>query len=289
MGGQRFVGDRGTRLRSRYQDSFAQQSFARLNAVDFADRVVLFGAALLLSVLPMLILLGALASTRIDDDVARHLGLNARGSEILEGLFRAKAASFGVAVLIALATAVAGTITVAGIVQVTYERCFDLDHRPGVRNVARCVIWLVVAAAVLVGDAMISQPVGRLAIGPELIGLGDLVGLAVFFWWTAHFLLAGRESWTRLLPLAVATSVFWVALGLIGSVYFSSSIITDEKLYGALGIVFDLTTWFIAAGAVIALGAVVGSVWVERHQDSRGRPSDLTSAVAPPGERGLDA
>jgi uncharacterized BrkB/YihY/UPF0761 family membrane protein len=37
-------------------------------------------------------------------------------------------------------------------------------------------------------------------------------------------------------------------------------------LYGSIGIVFDIVTWFIAAGAVITLGAATGAVWERRRR-----------------------
>jgi hypothetical protein len=55
--------------------------------VDLGDRILIFGACLLLSVLPLIIVLSAYASHRIDDDIATHLGLGAQGDPIVEGLF----------------------------------------------------------------------------------------------------------------------------------------------------------------------------------------------------------
>jgi membrane protein len=67
---------------------------------------------------------------------------------------------------------------------------------------------------------------------------------------------------------ALTTAVFWTGLGVFSAFYFSSTIISDDKLYGAIGVVFDLVTWFIAVGAVMMLGAVVGAVWENRRSRS---------------------
>ncbi len=66
--------------RDRYQGSIVQDFVHQLGTIDFGDRIILFGAALLLSVLPLVILLSALASQRIDDDIAQHLGANSGSS-----------------------------------------------------------------------------------------------------------------------------------------------------------------------------------------------------------------
>jgi membrane protein len=98
------------------------------------------------------------------------------------------------------------------------------------------------------------------------VGVVDLAGLTLFFWWTLHFLLSGRESWTRTAPSAVATGLFFVGLGAFASLYFSSTIVSDSHLYGTIGVVFSLLTWFIAIGAVVTLGSAVGVVWNKRRK-----------------------
>jgi arylsulfatase len=54
----------------------------------FADSIMPFGAALLISVLPFVILLSSLANHRIDTDLSRHTGLNRQGAVIVSQLFR---------------------------------------------------------------------------------------------------------------------------------------------------------------------------------------------------------
>ena len=55
--------------RSRYTGSVAEDVVRRLVAVDFGNRIILFGAAILLSVLPVMVLLSALANSQVDDDL----------------------------------------------------------------------------------------------------------------------------------------------------------------------------------------------------------------------------
>jgi membrane protein len=104
--------------------------------------------------------------------------------------------------------------------------------------------------------------------------LGNLVLVTAFFWWGLHYLLHGRDTWRRLFPAALSTGVFWVGLGAFASFYFSSTLISDSRLYGTIGVVFTLLTWFIAMGAVIILGAVVGRTWVMRKASSASENSD---------------
>ena len=127
----------------RFGGSAAQAFLRRLGALDFANSIVLFGASLLLSVLPFTILLSSLANRRVDTDLSRHLGLNHQGARIVSQLFR-------------------------------------------------------------------SSPTYSAA------------------------------------PIVTAL------------------IVSDSRLYGTIGVVFSLLTWFIAIGAVIVLGAVGGATWDQR-------------------------
>jgi membrane protein len=163
-------------------------------------------------------------------------------------------------------------MAVAGSLQVIYERVFGQQHR-GWKDAPRFATWVGVLFGVLVADSVISEPVHAIA-GPVGQGLVSYAGVAGFFWWTMHFLLAGRVRWNCLWRPAILTAFFWMGLELISAAYFSPEIISDSRLYGAIGVVFSLMTWFIAIGAVIVLGAVAGLAWNER----KGRAQVLPDA-----------
>jgi len=217
--------------RGRFEGSSAQTFLSQLGALDFANSIILFGSAL------------------------------------LSQLFRSSPAHSTAAVVTALILATAGTIAVASSLQVIYERVFGQQHR-GWKDVPRFVTWAGVLFGVLVADSVISDPV-RAAGGPAVQGLVIYAGVAAFFWWTMHFLLAGRVSWRLLLRPAILTALFWIGLELFSSVYFSASIISDSRLYGTIGVVFSLMIWFTAIGAVIVLGAVAGATWNQHKGHSR--------------------
>jgi membrane protein len=122
-----------------------------------------------------------------------------------------------------------------------------------------------VIAVEVVLDALISEPLRDLPLGRVFLGLGHLVIVTAFLWWGLHLLFRGKEPWWRLFPAALTTGVFWVGLGGFASPYFSSTLVSDSHLYGEIGVVFTLVTWFIAMGAVIILGAVVGHTFVSRR------------------------
>ena len=168
--------------------------------------------------------------------------------------------------------------------QIIYEKAFGHEHRRSARNVLRCSVWVAVLGALLIADGVLSRELRGSPLRPEVSGLVDLAVLILVFWWSIHFLLAGRESWRSVFRAALTTAVFWIGLGVFSAFYFSSSIVSDDKLYGEVGVVVDLVTWFIAVGAVMMLGAVVGAVWENRRSRSRqpgsGGPTEADQSIA---------
>lgn len=234
--------------------------------MDFADRIIIFGSCLLLSVLPLIIVLSALASHRVEDDITRHLGLSAQGDQVVESLFKASVTSFNLAIFVSLLLSFAGTVAVARSVEVIYERAFDYPPLARAQGWLRCLVWVVVISGVLMADDAMDRAL-RNDAGPVVFGLVEFALFTAFFWWSIYFLLGGRESWRRVGPAAIATGLFWMGLGVFAAFYFSSTIVGDSKTYGTIGVTFTLVTWFIAIGAVLTLGAVVGAVWQRRRAD----------------------
>jgi membrane protein len=254
--------------RARYQGSFAQDFAKTLGAVDFGNQILIFGAAMLLSVLPLIIVLSTYASHRIQDDIARHLGLSAQGTRVVDGLFKASSSSFNLAVLIGLLLSFAGTIAVGRSVEMIYEKAFDQPPLSRGEGWLRCTVWVVAISGVLIADGAIDRAL-RHDAGSVVFGSVEFALFTLLFWWSIHFLLAGRESWRAVRPAAIATGLFWVGLGVFAAFYFSTTIVDDSKTYGTIGVTFTLVTWFIAIGAVISLGAVAGAVWHKRRSRPR--------------------
>ena len=254
--------------RDRYQGSLAQGIVTQLNALGFIDQIMLFGAGLLVSLLPFLILLSAFASNRVDDDIALRLGLNRQASGIMTHLLTSAPAALDVATATSLLFVTAGTLAVAGSLQQIYEKAFRQEHR-GLRGGYRLLIWVVALCLVVAFETVAGRPVRDASAGAGLVELVTFAIWAPFFWWTMHFLLAGRVPWRRLLPSAIFTGAFYAGLGVFSKFYFSSTITADSRTYGTIGAILGILTWFVAIGAVIILGAVAGVVWDDRKA---GRP-----------------
>ena len=168
-------------------DGSGTQSFLRkLKALDFSSQAMLFGAGLLVSLLPLLILLSAFASQRVDDDLALRLGLDQKAARIVEHLFTSSPARLNVGTITGLLFVAAGTIAVAGSLQQIYEKVLSLDHR-GMRDMYRLPIWVVALCGVIACQSLIGRPVRSLPGGTGLAAAVTLAIITPFVWWTMHF------------------------------------------------------------------------------------------------------
>lgn len=249
-------------VRRRYAGSWAQDFASRLKDLHFFDWTIIFGAELLWSALPFIIILSSLANRRVDGDLSRHIGLDKQGAQIVGTLFRASPSHAVLAILTGLLFSLAGVISVVASLQVVYERLFNQEPR-GWRDFPRYVVWVVVLFAILFADGSIDRS-ERTAGGPVLQALLTFAVVAIFFLWTMHFLLDGRVPWRSLVRPALTSGVLWIAFGLFSSAYFSSTVVDDSKTYGTIGVVFSLLTWFIVIGYVIVIGGALGAVWQQR-------------------------
>lgn len=248
--------------RARYERSLVGDIVAQLKALHFFDWTTIFGAELLWSALPFVILLSSLANARIDDDLSRHIGLNRQGARIIHSLFRGTPTHAIEPIVTGLLFSLAGVIAVVGSLQVIYERLFEQERR-GWREIPRYIAWVLILLGVLILDGAITKP-EHAALGPIVETILQFVVVAAFFAWTMHFLLGGRVSWRLVIEPALVTALLWVGLTWFSSLYFSSVVIDDSRLYGTIGVVFTLLTWFILIGGVIVFGATFGAVWQRR-------------------------
>jgi hypothetical protein len=104
-----------------------------------------------------------------------------------------------------------------------------------------------------------------------MLGLVDFVILTLFFSWSGPLppgrigIVASRR------PFGGGDGGLVDGTRRVRVVLSFPDLGSDSRLYGKIGVVFTLATWFIVIGAVITLGALGGAVWQRRR--SRGAES----------------
>ncbi|HEY1739498.1 MAG TPA: hypothetical protein VGI86_12345, partial [Acidimicrobiia bacterium] len=84
-----------------WKRSYPGRVFQRMADVDGWNQAMLLGANIVLTMLPLFVLLGAIASQRIDDDISLHMGLDDRAAAAVHKLFVGHTPKFGIAIVLA--------------------------------------------------------------------------------------------------------------------------------------------------------------------------------------------
>jgi membrane protein len=254
--------------KKKYAGSWAEDLRRRLVAMDVINQGMLFAATLLLCLFPFLIVASALAGRQVVTTLARDTGLNGVAAADTGHLFASSAATASAVIGTAsMVFFVLGGIAAATALQQTYERAFDVPHR-GMKDIPRRLAWL----ALLIGTSLTAgwaRPGLRHVGGPVLLAAAGLVLSTGFWWLTMRILLPGRIAGRDLIPAACATGVLYVAMEAVFSLVFSAMVISNEKKYGPIGIIFALMSYLIAIGVVVILGGVAGVAWHERSSGQR--------------------
>lgn len=261
----------------------------RLKEVNFLTAITMIGATALLSALPFMVLMDSFAGRRIEDDLSRHMGLNAQAAQIVDGLFHQASRHSIPAIVLALVVSLAGMISLAGMVQHLYEQTFAQAHHRSRGQLPRLFLWIVILCGWLALDSLIGSATGELPGGVLLDAAAVLVTATGFFWISLRLLLGGHIPSRDLVLPAAMSGLLWLCLQGFAALYFSSTIINDSGLYGPVGVIFSLLTWFIAISAVIILGAMAGEVWRQRRQAQRSPPRPPSAAPAQQGFAQLES
>jgi membrane protein len=236
-----------------------------LNAVDFMNSALQSSALILICLFPFLLVVDAAAGGNVAHAITIRLGLNAQAAKDVDGLISSGHQAVGALTVVGGIVLVLFAAAIPGILQLWYQRLFDVTPSPGGKRQAiirlvwiaglLCYIWLQVLAGRQVG------PAG----GHVIIFVLELVIATLFWWWSMHFLLLGSRSWRLLFPGALATALCLTGLAVVSSLLFSQSITSDDKSYGPIGVVMVLLEYCIGYGVCLHLGAVVGRMWNDHH------------------------
>lgn len=241
----------------------------RLQAADLVTRGMLFAAVLLLCFVPFLIVLQSLAGRNEASGFVRRFGLTHQAANAVRHALTSPSATSGTIRGVSWVFFILGGIAAAAAIQELYERVFEVKGR-GLRDTPRRVLWLVAALGFMALVAQ-AQPSLHAAGGIVLTGLAALVGATAFWWFSMWLLLAGRRGWRELFPSALATGICWLGMVVVFRLTMSSTITSDYRKYGPIGVVFAIMSVLIAIGVVIMLGALLGLAWRDWRERRQGR------------------
>jgi membrane protein len=273
--GQALVG-KGNAAIERAKATRGGTLWTRLNTVDFINSAFQFATFAALCIFPLLIVATAALGGNIKKVITVRLGLNPQAAKDVSALITSGNQTLSGLTVPGIVFLALSAIGISTTLQAWYLKIYD---QPPPRNAMRLLwsraAWVVGFAAYIWLQVQVGSQVGP--AGHHVLIYLVLFVMAVFFWWwTVHILLLGTVSWRALFPAGLATAFCYTGLGVFSALFFSNSIISDEKSYGPVGVIMILLSYMIAIGVVVHLGAVAGRQWNERHAATPAEPATKT-------------
>jgi len=256
-------------LATRVKSGVVGSMWSRLNAVDFMNSSMQAAALILLCLFPIMVVIAVVAGRDVRHTIIIRLGLNAQAAKDVDGLISSGHQAVQTLTVLGCIFLVLSAVAIASTLQTWYEKVFDEPPAEGWKKpLVYRLVWFVTLglnawALVLVGSH--ASAVG----GPVVAYLVEFVISTLFWWWSMWMLLLGRRGWRILFPRAPAPSFCLAGLGVFSALLFSSTVVSDEKSYGPIGVIMVLLSYCIGFGVCLHLGAVIGRMWNDRHQGTR--------------------
>jgi membrane protein len=245
---------------TRVQESVAGRYWSRLTAVDFMNSSFAFASLAVVCGFPFLAVVSAATNRDVREIIITRMGLNAKAANDVSGLISSPHQAVATLTVLGAIFLLLGAIGMASSLQAWYQRIYDQPPKSGpLKLLANHIVWVVGFSVYIAVEILVlrqARPSGHV-----LVFAIEFVFAVLFWWWSAYLLLLGRVAWRKLFPLGVATGFCIAGLAVFSSLFFSDSIISSDKSYGAAGIVLVLISYLIGFGVCLHLGAVFGRMW----------------------------
>lgn len=255
---------------------FALRVARDLGDLGLVDRGMTLAAHVFTSVLPILIVAGALRA-RLDPGTgplfAEHLGFDEATADILQkslpgGEQELRATGIiGIVLLLIAATSFARAL----------ERSLRTIWRTPSVSIRFAWRWLAAVASVIAGLALIVAT--RILLpddGPgRVLEFAAEAALWTGLWWITSWIVVNRRIGLRqLLPGSVLAGIGFAVAGLFGRAFLPPILADSATRFGVLGMAFTYIGWLLVLACILLVSVTVGRVvHLTRHGRAWSRSS----------------
>jgi membrane protein len=266
------------RFAVRLETTFPGRSVRRFVALQGLDRAVVLASQAFTALIPLLILVTALAPADRSDVVAaaitRRFALEGDSSAAVEELF-AHTGSGSIGVLSGFLLLFSG-VSLARRLQRMYLQAWRLPPPPGVGGALNAASGL---AVLVLGIGLLYT--ARSLVGPVLVAPVSVA--AGFLVWTLvpWLLLDRRVSWRRLVPGGALTAAGTGIYGVASTIYMPALFASYSDRYGLFGVTLALIGWLLCIALIVVASTAVASE-LDRADEEWARRIRRGLGVRPP-------
>lgn len=233
-----------------------------LGSIQLVDRGMTLAAHVFTSVLPILIVAGAVRAELAPDAgpiIAEHLGLDPATAQILDeslpgGAQELRATGvIGVVLLIVAATSFARAL----------ERGLLTIWRLPTSSIKFAWRWLAALVAVIAGLAAVVAMRIILRGQGAVPWLEFLAEIAVWgaLWWVAAWVVMNRRIGLReLLPSALLAGLGFAVAGVFARLFLPPLLADSAHRFGVLGMAFTYIGWLLVLACILLIALTVGRI-----------------------------
>jgi membrane protein len=243
--------------RNRLEPTVAGRVCRRLGELGFINSSLQFAAVFTVGFIPFLMVLSVALGSGLSRAIVIQSGFSAQAGHDVAALFAHGRTAPATLPVLGFLLAVLGGAAISHMIQAWYAEIFRVQVR-GWKAMAHRAEWLAGVSGFVALQVVIGRRIQPLC-GPIAAVSAQFLLAVAFWWWSPHCLLCGQIPWRRLFLAGLATAVCYTGLGLYIAFVASSSIVSNEAMYGPFGAVITLLTAEIGLGVTLQLGAVIGA------------------------------
>jgi membrane protein len=248
-------------LARRLETTFLGRCVSSFIALQGIDRALVLASQAFTALIPLLLLVAALAPADrrdvVSDAVIGRFRLTGDAAAAVEQLF-AGSGSSSIGLLSGFLLLFSG-VSLTRRMQRMYQQAWGLDAPPGVGHAVHAALGLT---ALLVGLSLLYLARGLVGSLPwsDVLLLVVSAGAAFVLFATVPWLLLDRRlPWRRLVPTGLVTAACTSAYGVASTIYMPRLMETYSRRYGLFGVTLALVGWLLAIAVILVASTVVAA------------------------------
>ena len=260
----------------RARDWLPVRCLLRFRAVNGRDRAFVLAGQAFTTVIPLLIVVGALArhdgANLVADRFNNRFRLTGASAQALAQLFQRPPGTTGTITLLSLVVLLPSLVSLTRSLQRTFEDSWSLGP-VGVRGTLHGLTGLGLLLASLLVLSLLVTALRPLPAG-TVIGLVVRTVAAVGVWLLFQDLLLSRRiAVRRLVPGAVVAGIGQTTVSVLSAIWMPHMVGRNAERYGAIGVTFALLSWLIVIGFAVALLAATSAELGRAAEPGRRAPA----------------
>jgi membrane protein len=234
----------------------------RFNAINGRDRAFVLAGQAFTTVIPLLIIIGALAredgASLVADRFNNRFHLTGASAEALRTLFERPPGATGAITIIGVVVLLFSVVSLTRSLQRTFEEAWGLP-RLGVRGTLQGLTGMGLLLSSILLLSLLAGLMRPLPAGTVLAWVIRTVAAGGMWLVLQHLLLSRRIPIGRLVPGAVGAALGQTAISAYSGIWMPHLISKNADQYGVIGVTFALVSWLIVIGLGLVLFAAASA------------------------------